>query len=233
MAEPILDYALNDGIAVISMDDGKANALSSPMMRQLHDAFDRAEKEAKAVVLVGRPGRFCAGFDLKVMMSSPENARALVGEGAELLLRIYEFPMPFVAACSGHAVAGGALVLLASDTRVGVAGEFKLGLNEVAIGMTVPILAQELARDRLAPTKLTEAVVQSTMYNPEQAATVGYLDHVVEPAALLSTASTRAAALAELPRKAYAQTKRRLRATSTALIRRTLDEDLRELTNPG
>lgn len=233
MAKPLLDYELTDSIAVITMDDGKANALSSPMMMQLDDALSRAQKEAKAVVLAGRPGRFCAGFDLKVMMSGPENARALVAEGAALLLRIYQFPRPFVVACTGHAVAGGALVLLSGDTRIGVAGEFKLGLNEVAIGMTVPILAQELARDRLAPTNLTEAVLQSRMYDPQQAVAVGFLDEVVDGAALMATVMGRAATLAKLPDKAYAQTKRRLRESTTALIRRTLDHDLVELTDPG
>jgi len=228
----IVQFKLTDGVALISLDDGKANALSSPMMLQIDEALTRAEAEAKAVVIAGRPGRFSAGFDLKVMMSGPANAKALVTQGAGLLLRLYEFPLPVVAACTGHAVAGGALMLLSCDTRLGVAGEFKLGLNEVAIGMTVPILAQELARDRLAPTRLSEAVLQSRMYTPDEAVAVGYLDAAVEPERLMAEAAARAGLLAKMPRGAYAATKGRLRAATIAHIRETLDADLSKLTAP-
>src|SRR5690606_35275794 len=111
-------------------------------------ALDRAEREAKAVVVLGRPGRFSAGFDLKVMMSSPDAARALVLEGGALLLRVLELPLPVVTASTGHAIAGGLLLLATGDVRLGAGGDFKLGLNEVANGMPVPIFAHELARMR-------------------------------------------------------------------------------------
>ncbi|MBL4683092.1 MAG: crotonase/enoyl-CoA hydratase family protein, partial [Nannocystaceae bacterium] len=213
-------------------DDGKANALSSALLNELDQALTRAQEEAKAVVLLGRPGRFSGGFDLKVMKSGPAAAQALVSQGAELLMRIYEFPLPFVAACSGHAVAAGALMLLASDTRIGIEGDFKIGLNEVAIGMTVPILAQELARDRLAPTHLTPAIIQGTLYGPSDAVKVGYLDQVVAPDALVATAITTAAALGKLS-NAYGATKARLRKTTIAHVRATLAADLAEITGPA
>src|SRR5580698_201502 len=109
---PLAHYGLEGTTALIQMDDGKANALSAAMIAELVEALTRAEKEARAVVLSGRPDRFCAGFDLKVMMSSPEAARGLLTGGVELLMRLYGSPLPIVIACTGHALAGGALVLL-------------------------------------------------------------------------------------------------------------------------
>ena len=153
----LIDYTLRDTTALIRMDDGKANALSYAMMDEVEAALARAEREASSVVLTGRPGRFCAGFDLREMMKGAESARALVTRGADFLLRLYLFPKPLVIACSGHALAGGALTVLTGDLRLGVEGDFRIGLNEVQIGMPVPILAMELARDRLSPRALQEA----------------------------------------------------------------------------
>src|ERR1700729_932081 len=127
---PHAHYRLEGATAHIQMDDGKANALSQAMIDELVDALTRAEKEASAVVLAGRPDRFCAGFDLKVMMSSPEAAKTLLRTGADLLMRLNGSPLPIVAACTGHALAGGALVLLTADVRFGSAGAFRIGLNE-------------------------------------------------------------------------------------------------------
>src|ERR1700761_8341907 len=99
---PLVSYTLEENTALITMDDGKANALSDAMIGELTAALTRAEGEAKAVVLAGRPERFCGGFDLKVMMSSPEAARTLLRTGAALLMRLYGSPLPIVAACTGH-----------------------------------------------------------------------------------------------------------------------------------
>src|SRR5204862_6451033 len=137
------------------------------MIAALLAALPRAETEAGAMILAGRPGRFCAGFDLKAMMSGPQAATALLGRGADLLMRLYGAGVPLVIACTGHALAGGALVLLTGDVRVGASGEFRIGLNEVSIGLPVPVLAMELARDRLLPTELGRATLQARAYGPD------------------------------------------------------------------
>jgi enoyl-CoA hydratase len=165
-----LTYTLEGTTALVHMDDGKANALSDAMIDALDESLDRAEKEANAVVLSGRPERFCAGFDLKVMMSGPENAKALLTRGSALLMKLYGLPIPLVVACTGHALAGGALVLLTGDVRIGASGPYRIGLNEVSIGMPVPVLAMELARDRIASGELARATRMATEYDPEDAA---------------------------------------------------------------
>jgi enoyl-CoA hydratase len=232
VSNTLVDYKLEGSTAVLSMDDGKANALSDAMIEQLLAGLARAEQEAKAVVLTGRPDRFCAGFDLKVMMSSPENAKALLTRGADLLMKLYGTPLPLVAACTGHALAGGALVLLTADVRLGASGGYRIGLNEVSIGLPVPVLAMELARDRLHGRALTRATLMAQIFDPEGAAEAGFLDHVVPANDLLARAKEEAGRLGELSRFAFHATKTRLRGRSIAHIRDTLEADMKSIMAP-
>jgi enoyl-CoA hydratase len=223
----VLQYEQRDTVAVLTVDDGKANAVSHALIAELHAALDRAQADAGAVVFVGRPGRFCAGFDLSVMQGGPDAVRDLVRAGAELFVRIYELPLPVVVACTGHALAAGAIWLMSADVRVGAAGAFKIGLNEVSIGMPVPVFATELARDRLSPRHLGAATVLATIYDPATAVEVGFLDTVVEPDAVVDTAMARATALASVLRPhSFAASKRTLRSATTTTIRATLDQDI-------
>ena len=107
MSGTILTTTIENDIAILAMDDGRANALGHAMIGELNAALDRAEKEAKAILIAGRENRFCAGFDLEAMGSGPESVRKLVTAGAELLLRLYEYRLPVVMACTGHALAAG------------------------------------------------------------------------------------------------------------------------------
>ncbi len=228
----MIDYKLENNVAVVRMDDGKANALSYEMIDALMDALRRAEGEASAMVLAGRPERFCAGFDLRVMMSGMDNAVAMLTRGGQLLLALYEAQVPLVIACTGHALAGGALVVLTGDLRIGAAGMYKLGLNEVAIGLPVPVLAMELARDRLTPTELPRATLMANIYAPDQAVAAGWLDEVVPADQVIARATEEAARLGKLSKPAFRQTKQRLRGKTIELIRTTSAEDLRALTIP-
>jgi enoyl-CoA hydratase len=224
-AEP-LSYSLEDKIAIVRMDDGKANALSQPMIDGLLAALARAEQEASAMILLGRPERFCAGFDLRVMMSGPEQATALLKAGSELLMKLYGSTIPFVIGCTGHALAGGALVVLTGDYRIGAAGAHKIGLNEVSIGLPVPVLAMELARDRLSKRALVHATLLAQIYDPEGAVAAGYLDAVAPADDVLARAKAEATKLAALPRKSFAGTKQRLRGKTIDHVRSTLDDDM-------
>jgi len=232
MAESALKYELDGKVAVLTMDDGRANAVTHGMIEALHAALDRAEKEAHATLLLGRPGRFSAGFDLSVMTAGPDQARGLVKAGAELLIRMYLHPQPLIAGCTGHALAAGALLLLASDTRLGTAGEFKIGLNEVSIGLRLPIFGIALARDRLSKRYFTGATIGGTVYSPEDAKAAGYLDRVVSPDDLVAAARAEAARQADLPTGALAQTKKDARASVVAHVKATLAEDMKSMGPP-
>lgn len=232
MADRKVDLKLDGKVAVISIDDGKANALSPQVLTELDGALDRAQGEAGAVLLLGRPGKLSAGFDLSIMTAGADSARALVTQGAELLLRLYLHPQPVVVACTGHALAAGALLTLVADTRIGVRGEFKIGLNEVAIGMRLPIFAVELARERLSKRHLTAAALQARIYSPDDAVDAGYLDRVVEADVLLGEALDCVKQLAELSRGAYAWTKKLVREPMVNRVRATLEEDMVHIAPP-
>ena len=230
---PLLpSYRLNDDVAVVTLDDGKANAISPAVLDALHAALDRAQSEARAVMFVGRPGRFSAGFDLSVMTESDEAMRSLVSDGAELLCEIFEHPLPIVSACTGHALAMGALMLLASDVRVGADGPFKIGLTEVAIGMPLPIFLIELARARISPAQFTRATLGAQVYDPTAATAAGYLDRVVDAADLFDAALEEARLLGSYRSGAFARSKRLSRGAVAQLIRDTLAGDMATLSGP-
>ena len=192
------------------------------MITALSEALDRAENEASAIILTGRSELLSGGFDLKVMREGPEAAAAMVEAGAQLMLKIYVHPLPIIAACTGHAIAAGAILLLASDVRLGTSGAFAIGLNETSIGMTLPPFGVELARDRLTPAALSAAVQGATLYDPAAAADIGYLDRVVAADDLAKEARKAAAHYAGLDGAAFAGTKVNLRQATVDRIRPTL-----------
>ena len=218
----MLNYKLVGKVAVLGLDDGKANAVGHTFINSVNEGLDRAEAEATCVLLTGRPGVFSAGFDLKEFDKGPEATNALVNQGANMLLRLFQHPQPVVVACAGHAVAAGAFTLLASDVRLGVQGDFKIGLNETAIGMTLPIFGIQLAQARLSKRWQTRCAVQGELLNPDEAMAAGFLDELVDTDSLFDTALTRASALAELPTGAYAGNKQLMREPFIQAIKASL-----------
>jgi enoyl-CoA hydratase len=211
-----------DGLAGIRMDDDKANAFSMALLDALSSALDRAEHAAKAVVLIGRPDRFSGGFDLGVMSQGGDAMGRLVTAGGRLALRLYDFPMPVVIGCTGHALAMGAVLLLAGDLRIGAQGAYKIGLNEVAIGLALPTFAAELARERISLRHLQRATALASVYDPAGAVDAGFLDRTAPPAELEREALAAARELAALHVGAHRLTKRTLRARAIETIRTSL-----------
>lgn len=223
-----LSYALEDGVATIAMDDGKVNAMSVAMLEALHAAFEKAESEQAIVLLHGRPGCFSAGFDLKTLAAGGDHAKRMLRLGAELAERVLGFPRPVVAACSGHAYPMGAFLLLASDRRIGARGDFRIGLNEVRIGLTLPHFAVEIARQRLLPAYF-QRVVAGDLYAPDEAVVAGFLDELVEPGMLIGRALEVARDLRAVHAEAHVGTKRRVRARALAALREAIERDTQEL----
>ncbi|MFZ1154473.1 MAG: crotonase/enoyl-CoA hydratase family protein [Solirubrobacteraceae bacterium] len=225
MTEPVT-YELDGRIAKITMDDGKVNALSIPMLKALHGAFDQAERDEAVVVLSGRESYFSAGFDLKVFSAGGDPIFEMLRLGATLTERVLSFPTPVVVACNGHAIAAGSFLLLAADARIGVDGPFRMGLNEVKIGLVVPWFAVEVARQRLHPAHFDRAVVNATMYGPHEAVAAGFLDRVVGANDLKAASLEAAGELAELNPAAHAATKLRARENALKLIRSAIETEL-------
>jgi enoyl-CoA hydratase len=217
-----------DLVSTVAMDDGKVNAFSIPMLRSLHEAFDEAERHGTVVLLKGRPGCFTAGFDLPTLGGPRRDVVTLLRLGATLAERILSFPAPVTIACTGHAFPAGAFLLMAADTRLGAGGPFRLGLNEVRIGLTLPWFAIVLARHRLSPAHFDHAAVTGVMFDPEMAQEAGLLDAVV-PAAELESAAVRAAEdLASIDRSAHSATKARVREPVLEELRRAIASELVE-----
>lgn len=216
------------GVLVLHLDDGKVNALSFEALDTINAALDQVEADESigAVVLHGRPGKFCAGFDLSVIQSGdPAAVTRLMCAGGELIARLYGLPAPVVSACTGHALAAGAFLLLASDLRIGADIPCKVGLNEVAIGLAMPGWASTIAIERLAVTRRQRALLLAELTGPAEACEVGFLDHVVPEADVLSTALERAAQYAEFPRHAYAGTLRTARGAVLDQMRQQIERD--------
>jgi enoyl-CoA hydratase len=222
----MVSYELEERIATISMDDGKVNVFSVAMLESLHAAFDQAESDGAVVRLIGRPGYFSAGFDLKVLAGGRRDIAEILTLGATLAERILGFPTPVVVACTGHTYPAGAFLLLSADLRIGAAGPYRIGLNEVKIGMTIPWFGIEIARQRLHPAYFDRTVVNATMYSPHEAVTAGFLDRVVDPAALPAASLDGARELAELDPVAHKATKARARAGALEAVRQAIETEL-------
>jgi enoyl-CoA hydratase len=202
------NYELSDGVATITLDDGKVNAVSKEMSAELMEQLDRAESDSAVVVLTGRTSTFSAGFDLRCEQSEwPQ----MMISGGRLAARLLSFPHPVVIGCNGNAIAMGALLLNAADYRIGAAGDFKIGLNEVALGMTLPWFAIELARHRLTRRYFDICTVTGTMLGPDEARSAGFLDHLVSAGELTAAAQEKAAALTAIDMGAHLATKLRVR----------------------
>jgi enoyl-CoA hydratase len=222
-----VQYELAGDVAILRIDDGKANALDSSIISSLRDDLRRAGEEAAAVLLTGRTGRFSAGFDLSVFREGgPEAARGLVTAGAELAVQIARHPTPVVIACNGHALAMGAVLLLAADLRLGASGDFKIGFNEVAIGMAAPVFLVEFARERLSKRHLQRATIQAEIYSPESSVDAGFLDRVVAPDDLFARALEESQRLAKLPRAPFSATRGTVRGEVLERIEATLADDI-------
>jgi enoyl-CoA hydratase len=220
-----LTYERTGPVATIRMDDGKVNCLSPRMLRDLNEAFDRAESDGATVLLTGREGVFSAGFDLAVLRPGGEPSHQMVRAGFELALRVLAFPRPVVIACSGHAIAMGAFLLLSADVRIGAEGPFKFTANEVAIGLTMPYSAIAICRHRLTPAAFDRAMVVAEVSSPETAVAAGYLDRVVPATDLPRAAGDVAAAVTQLDMPAHAATKLRARRDVLDALRAAIDAD--------
>jgi enoyl-CoA hydratase len=217
-----MDYSIQDEVAILHFDDGKANAVSHDFIDAMEEGLTRAEKEAKAVIIRGREGLLSGGFDLNEFKKGPEETRALAGRGVELFIRMYSHPQPLLIASTGHAVAAGAFLLLTADNRIGAAGDFKICLPETAIGMTIPTALQPLCSDRLSPRYLTRAVIQAEAFNPENAAEAGFLDEVVDAEKLDQHTMEIAIKMAALPAKPYKANKLYTRKDALEIMRREI-----------
>ena len=221
----LVSYSFSDGVARLSLSNGKVNAISPAVIEAFNEALDQAEKDKAVVVISGQPGILSGGYDLKVMTSGADAAKALVASGSTLARRMLSHPYPVVVACTGHAVAKGAFILLSADYRIGVEGPFKIGLNEVAIGMTMHHVGIELARARLTNSAFNRSVINAEMFDPTDAVHAGFLDKVVPAEELEAKAMEMAVQLTKLNMSAHRNTKLKTRKALLELLDQSIEID--------
>jgi enoyl-CoA hydratase len=208
---PLVTYSLQDGVATLTLNNGKVNAVSPDLIADFNRALDQSVQDRAIVIVTGQPGILSGGYDLKVMMSGPQQAMDLVTAGSTLARRMLAHPFPIIVACPGHAVAKGAFLLLSADYRIGVEGPFNIGLNEVRIGMTMHHVGIALARDRLSKPVFQRSVINAEMFTPQGALAAGFLDRVVSAEQLLPAAYAVAEQLKTLNMSAHENTKLKVR----------------------
>ncbi|WP_422416405.1 crotonase/enoyl-CoA hydratase family protein [Pseudomonas sp. GZD-222] len=207
----LITYHLEDGIATLTLNNGKVNAISPDVIAAFNAALDQAVTDRAVVIITGQPGILSGGYDLKVMTAGPKEAVSLVTAGSTLARRMLAHPFPIIVACPGHAVAKGAFLLLSADYRIGVEGPFSIGLNEVQIGMTMHHAGIELARDRLRRSAFHRSVINAEMFDPISAVDAGFLDKVVPVEQLQETALAAARQLKKINMNAHKHTKLKVR----------------------
>jgi len=224
VSDPV-SYQLEEGIATLTLCNGKVNALSPEVIAAFNRALDQAEQDRAVVIITGQPGVLSGGYDLKVMTSSPQNALDLVAAGSTLTRRMLSHPYPIIVACPGHAVAKGAFLLLAADYRVGIDGPYTIGLNEVQIGMTMHHAGIALARDRLRKTAFQRSVINAEMFDPQGAKEAGFLDQVVAAEELMDVSRARAQQLKKINMQAHGRTKLKVRQALLDTLAKAIELD--------
>ncbi|WP_137971910.1 crotonase/enoyl-CoA hydratase family protein [Pseudomonas sp. F(2018)] len=225
----LISYQLDDGIATLTLNNGKVNAISPDVIAAFNAALDQAVQDRAVVIITGQPGILSGGYDLKVMTSGPQNAVALVTAGSTLARRMLSHPYPIIVACPGHAIAKGAFILLSADYRIGVEGPFNIGLNEVQIGMTMHHAGIELARDRLRKSAFHRSVINGEIFDPAGAVDAGFLDKVVPTEQLQAAALAAAQQLKKINMTAHKNTKLKVRKALLETLNKAIELDQQHL----
>lgn len=219
---------IEGGVAWLTLDDGKVNALSTEMLAEIASALDAAESAGAIVLLRGREGMFSAGFDLKTFKKGPAETVAMLRAGAEVIVRLLGFPRPVLSLCTGHAYPAGAFLIMSSDVRFCVDGPWRIGMNEVAIGLTLPHFAIELARHRLTPPGFAR-LTTGALFPPDEARHFGYVDRIVAPGEVDDVVRAEVERLLALDMPSFAATKARVNAHAIRAIRDAVDGELRSV----
>ena len=221
-----VQYSLQDQVATIRIDDGKRNALSPQVLREIYRALDRAESDQATVIITGRESVFSGGFDLHVMKRGGIDALRMLRAGYALPARVLAYPHPVIAACNGHVLAMGVFLMLSADYVIGSRGDFKIAANEVALGLKMPRVAAAMLRHRLNPAAFQRSVTLSEYFDVDSAQTAGFFDEVVDPAELIPRAEAHTESLQALDQRAHTSSKRRIRAALIRRIRYSIPLDL-------
>ena len=221
-----LTYNFKDGVAILALDDGKANALGTQSWAELNEAFDMAEKDDAIVILTGRDGVMSGGFDLKEMGTGPQDALELTSKGSKFARRIMAHPRPVIMAATGHTIAMGAFLALACDYSMIKAGSFKVGLNETLIGMTMHNFGIAMGRHHITKAHFNRCVINGEIFDPKGAVHAGFFDRVVPEEQWPMAIPMAGQMFGQVNAKAFRETKLRSRKEIFAILDQAIEDDL-------
>ena len=208
MTDSIATLSQENDISIIKLDDGKANAFSYDMLTQVNKLLSKVPRDSGALVITGREGLFSGGFDLKTLATGDmEKITKMVQLGYHLLLELYSFDRPIIAAVSGHSIALGLFITCSADYRIAIDGEYVCQANEVRNNMDIPIQIMEILKARVNKNYFYPAVFHSDAYTVQDSIAVGFIDEVVPQAEFMDRVMDKAKELATLPHPFYAKTK--------------------------
>jgi enoyl-CoA hydratase len=208
MSAKIATLTNKNDISIITLDDGKANVFSPKMIQNVNECLDKVPTESGALIITGREGMFSAGFDLKIISAGDTQATMDMSlSGFKLLSRIFSFPRPVLAACSGHGIALGTFLLCCCDYRIGVKGDFMIGANEMRTNMVIPIPILELISHRVSSSHKYRAILGAEMYSLQNGVEAGLIDEIVDSNDLMEAAKLKAKDLASMGHPSYSLTK--------------------------
>lgn len=215
-----MNMTTEDGLAVLRIEAGKANAINPEFLAGLDRLLaEFEESDARAAVLTGYDGFFSAGLDLVQLECLERPAMKELMQSFERVMgRIFRCPRPVVAAINGHAIAGGCVLALQADYRVMADGKARMGLNETQLGVGLPTLVIESLRCQLLPDSWMPVALEGGLFDSEQALLLGLVDEIGEPEEVLEIASSKARDLGAIPAAAYAQVKLALRRPALEIL---------------
>jgi enoyl-CoA hydratase len=220
---------VEDGITTVHIDHGKVNAFDAALIRELHSAVSDASSQ-RALILTGKPGVLTGGLDTKALVTMTGQQReSFFVDFGRLILGIWLTPIPVVCAASGHAVAAGTLLALASDHVIAARGDYRWGMTEARIGLELSDYAIMLVRNRVAPPDADRLLLQGVAVDPEAAVALGLAHESTDGDDVLARAGAVARLLAALPREVYARNKERLRMGPGHAALASLSDDIRRL----
>ena len=209
MTDSIATLSKENDISIIKLDDGKANAFSYDMLSQVNDLLKKVPRDSGALVITGREGLFSGGFDLKTLATGDmEKITKMVQLGYRLLLELFSFDRPIVAAVSGHSIALGLFVTCSADYRIAIDGKYVCQANEVRNNMDIPPQIMEILKARVNKKYFYPAVYHSDTYSVQDSIEVCYIDEVVSEDQFMERVMEKAKELATLPHPFYANTKK-------------------------
>lgn len=219
----MIDFELQDGISIVKMNnDAAKNSFDIEFAELFIKNVERANREGDAIVISGVDNVFSAGYNVKIIGKDEKATEKLVELGGEIVVQLLDIRKPVIAACTGHAIALGAVILLGCDFRIGATGNFKIGLNETQLGLALPVFATELAKQRIPHQHIHEVILGAGLHSPEKALTFGFLDQVVALEVVLSESLSLAQKLAKFSARTYAVHKKELNSEYANTVRASL-----------